>query len=296
MGGFTSQDNMINEISTNGKFYRQDWQKSTFATTAQTAGLWYSLQRGGGNPAADTVLGTGTNLAFQALTDATVGGGGIPHGGNVGNFKHLLDAAAQTAAATTAPCVLMLVDLLGFYPITTVTATGAQTLNNTVTLPRYTDGAGVQAFLTPSTVMGAATPNLSIGYTNSSGAAGKATPATLPIGNSAAAVTSIVYSGTGAGKFGPFMPLAAGDAGIRSVQSVTLSASYVSGVLNLVLAKPLLTLPITTLGVTAERDLVNQFMAMPKVYDGACLAWIMLAGAATPIASPISGHLAFGWS
>ena len=296
MGGFTSQDNMINEISTNGKFYRQDWQKSTFATTAQTAGLWYSLQRGGGNPAADTVLGTGTNLAFQALTDATVGGGGIPHGGDVGGFKHLLNAAAQTAAATTAPCVLMLVDLLGFYPITTVTTTGAQTLNNTVTLPRYTTGAGVQAFLTPSTVMGAATPNLSIGYTNSAGVAGKATPATLPIGNSAAAVTSIVYSGTGAGKFGPFMPLAAGDAGIRSVQSVTLSASYVSGVLNLVLAKPLLTLPITTLGVTAERDLVNQFMSMPKIYDGACLAWIMLAGAATPVAAPISGHLEFGWS
>ena len=296
MAGFNSQDDMINQISTNGKFYRADWQKSTFATTAQTAGMWYSLQRGGGNPSADTILGTGTNLAFQALSDAVATAGGIRHGGDVGGFKHLLNAAAQTAAATTAPCVLMLVDLLGFYPITTVTTTGAQTLNNTVTLPRYTDGAGVQAFLTPSTVMGAATPNLSINYTNSAGVAGKATPATLPIGNSAAAVTSIVYSGTGAGKFGPFMPLAAGDAGIRSVQSVTLSASYVSGVLNLVLAKPLLTLPITTLGVTAERDLVNQFMAMPKIYDGACLAWIMLAGAATPVASPISGHLEFGWS
>jgi hypothetical protein len=66
--------------------------------------------------------------------------------------------------------------------------------------------------------------------------------------------------------------------------------------LNLVLCKPLLTLPITTLGVTAERDLVNQFMSMPKVYDGACLAWLMLAGAATPVASPLSGHLEFGWS
>lgn len=296
MGGFTSQDSMINEISKNGKFYRQDWQKSTFATTAHTAGLWYSLFRGGGNPAADTILGTGTNLAFQALTDTTANATGIPHGGNVGGFKHLLNAAAQTAAATTAPAVLMLVDLLGFYPITTVTTTGNQTLNNTVTLPRYTDGAGVQAFLTPSTVMGAATPNLSIGYTNSAGTAGRATPATLPIGNTAAAVTSIVYSGTGAGKFGPFMPLAAGDAGVRSVQTVNLSASYVSGVLNLVLAKPLMTLPITTLGVTAERDLVNQFMSMPKIYDGACLAWVMLAGAATPVASPLSGHLEFAWS
>ena len=295
MSGFQSQDDMVNEISTNGKFYRTDWQKSTFATTAHTAGLWYSLMRGGGNPAADTILGTGTNLAFRALSDEVATASGIPHGGNVGDYKVLLNAAAQTAAATTAPCVLMLVDLLGFYPITSVTTTGAQTLNNTVTLPRYTDGAGVQAFLTPSTVMGAATPNITLNYTNSAGTAGKATPATLPIGNTAAAVTSIVHSGTGTGKYGPFIPLAAGDAGIRSVQSINLSASYVSGVLNLVLCKPIMTLPITTLGVTAERDLVNQFASMPRIYDGACLNWLMLAGAATPVASPLSGHLEFGW-
>ena len=295
MAGFSSQDDMVNEISTNGKFYRTDWQKSTFATTAHTAGLWYSLMRGGGNPPADTILGTGTNLAFQALSDAVATASGIPHGGNVGDYKVLLNAAAQTAAATTAPCVLMLVDILGFYPVTTVTTTGAQTLNNTVTLPRYMDGAGVQAFLTPSTVMGAATPNITLNYTNSAGTAGKATPATLPIGNTAAAVTSIVHSGTGTGKYGPFIPLAAGDAGIRSVQSINLSASYVSGVLNLVLCKPIMTLPITTLGVTAERDLVNQFASMPRIYDGACLNWLMLAGAATPVASPLSGHLEFGW-
>jgi len=296
MAGFSSQDSMINAITELGQSYRSDWQKSTFATTAHTAGLWYSLFRGGGNPGADTILGTGTNLAFQALTDTTANATGIPHGGNVGGYKVLLNAAAQTAAATTAPCVLMLVDLLGFYPITTVTTTGAQVLNNTVTLPRYTNGAGVQAFITPSTVMGAGTPNISLGYTNSAAVGSRATPATLPIGNTAAAVTSIVYSGTGSGKYGPFMPLQAGDAGIRSVQTINLSATYTSGVLNLVLCKPLITMPITTLGVTAERDLVNQIASMPKVYDGACLAWIMLAGAATPVASPISGHLEFGWT
>ena len=115
MAGFTGQDDLINQVSTNGKFYRSDWQKSTFATTAHTAGLWYSLQRGGGNPPADTILGTGTNLAFQQLSDSVATAGGIPHGGSVGGgtgYKHLLNAAAQTAAATTAPCVLMLVDLL----------------------------------------------------------------------------------------------------------------------------------------------------------------------------------------
>jgi hypothetical protein len=71
MPGFTSHDDLINQISVNGRFWRTDWQKSSFTTTAQAAGLWYSLFRGGGNPPADTILGTGTNLAFQALTDAT---------------------------------------------------------------------------------------------------------------------------------------------------------------------------------------------------------------------------------
>jgi len=190
MSGFTSQDDLINQVSTNGNHFRVDWQKSTFATTAHTAGLWYSLFRGGGNPGADTILGTGTNLAFQALTDTTANATGIRHGGDVGGgtgYKHILSAAAQTAAATTAPCVLMLVDLLGFYPITTVTTTGDQSLDNTVTLPRYTDGAGVQAFVTPSTVMGAGTPNIRLTYPDSGGTAGNLTPTTLPIGNTASA-------------------------------------------------------------------------------------------------------------
>lgn len=298
MGGFTSLDDFINQATTNGKFWRTDWNKLTFGTTAHTAGMWYLLSQTGGNPAASSILGTGTNLAFQALTDATATAAGIQHGGDVGGFKQIINASAFSASATTMPAIFMLVDLLGFYPITTVTTTGAQTLNNTVTLPRYTGGAGVQAIVVPSTVMGAATPTITLGYTNSVGTASRATPSTpaLPLGNTAAAVSSVVYSGTGSGKYGPFMPQANGDAGIRSVQSISLSASYVSGVLNLLLVKPLLTMPMTTIGVAAERDLLNQVPSLPKVYDGACLAWMMYAGAATPVNSPFYGHLDFAWS
>ena len=298
MGGFTSLDDFINQATTNGKFWRTDWNKLTFGTTAHTAGMWYLLSQTGGNPAASSILGTGTNLAFQALTDATATAAGIQHGGDVGGYKQIINASAFSASATTMPAIFMLVDLLGFYPITTVTTTGAQTLNNTVTLPRYTDGAGVQAIVVPSTVMGAATPTITLGYTNSVGTASRATPSTpaLPLGNTAAAVSSVVYSGTGSGKYGPFMPQANGDAGIRSVQSISLSASYVSGVLNLLLVKPLLTMPMTTIGVAAERDLLNQVPSLPKVYDGACLAWMMYAGAATPTNSPFYGHLDFAWS
>jgi len=280
------------------QFHKTVWNKNHFATTAQVAGMWYSMFRGAGNPSADTILGTGTNLAFQALTDVKSGATGIQHGGNAGKreaAKRVLRSSAWTAAATTAPCVLMLVDLLGFYNITSVTVDTAQTLDNTVALPRYADGLGVEAFITPSTVMGAATPDITLSYTNSSGTAGKTTPAVLPAGLTAAPVTSIVYSGTGAGKYGPFVPKAAGDKGIRTVDTITLSATYVSGVLNLMLCKPLYTHNISATGVKDTINFVDDVLSMPVVKDGACLAWLMYAGANTPVNSALFGEIDFGW-
>ena len=131
MAGFSSQDNFINNLSALGNAWRTDWNKNTFGTTAHTAGTWYFLNQGAGNPGAGTGLGTGTNLAFQQTLDTTATAAGIQHGGNVGGFKTIVNASAFSASATTMPAVFMLVDMLGFYPITTVTTTGAQTLNNT---------------------------------------------------------------------------------------------------------------------------------------------------------------------
>jgi hypothetical protein len=303
MSGFTSQDNFISNLSNSGNFWRTDWNKNTFGTTAHTAGTWYLLSQTGGNPAASSILGTGTNLAFQQLLDTTATAAGIQHGGDVTSFKTIVNASAFSAAATSMPAVFMLVDLMGFYPITTVTTTGAQTLTNGVTIPARdrtgtTNGVGVQALLVPSTVMGAGTPTVTLTYTNQAGTGSRTTPSSpaLPTLNTTAPVTQVAYSGTGAGKYGPFIPLAAGDTGIRSVQSINFSATMTSGVMNLILCRPLLTLPMTTIGVACERDLLNQVPSLPRVYNGACLAWLMYAGAATPVNSAFYGHLDFAWS
>lgn len=297
--GFTSMDDLIDKVSTDGQFKRIDWNKLFLPTTAAVAGEWHCLVKGTGEPATGSIYNSGTNLAFQAASETLANSGSIQHGGNVSPAtKHILNASAFTAAATVAPCILMLVDLLGWYRVTSVTTTTAQATDNTVTLPRYTNGAGVQAFMwnTNTTAMGAATPNLSLGYTNSAGTASRATPTTLPIGKTAAANGLILYSGTGLGKYGPFMPLQSGDSGIRSVQTIQNSTSYVSGEYAVGLCKPLLTLPITTLGVAAERDLVNQLPSMPQIVDGACLVWLMYSGANTPTNSSLYGHLDIGWS
>ena len=80
MGGFTSQDNFISNLSSTGNFFRTDWNKNTFGTTVHTAGTWYLLSQTGGNPTASSILGTGTNLAFQQLFDTTATAAGIPAG------------------------------------------------------------------------------------------------------------------------------------------------------------------------------------------------------------------------
>lgn len=177
----------------------------------------------------------------------------------------------------------------------TTNGTGTHTL--TALLPRYGDGRGVQALLTPSTVMGAGAPTATMTYTNTAGTSGRTTPSspTLPTLNTTSPVAQISYSGTGAGKYGPFIPLASGDQGIQSAQGINFSATMTSGVQNLMLVRPLFSLPMTTLGVPAERDLMNQIPSLPRIYDGACLTWLHYAGAATPINSGFYGHLDFAW-
>ena len=178
----------------------------------------------------------------------------------------------------------------------TSTGTGVHTINTL--LPRYTNGAGVQALFlnTNATALGAGTPNLSLSYTNQAGTAGKATPTVLPIGKTAASNSLVLYSRTGAGKYGPAMPLAAGDSGILSVESIQNSTSYISGEYSVVLYKPICSLPMTTIGVAAERDLMNQVPSLPRIYDGACLTWLLYSGANTPANSAFFGHLDFVYS
>lgn len=388
MPGFASMDQFINAVSVNNKFWRTDWNKNFNPTTAALAGEWHFNTRGGGNPAADALFNTGTNLTFQPVSDTTANASSMQHGGNVyPDYKRIINASAFSAAATTMPCVAMLVDLVGFYRVTSVTTTTSQAMTNTLSafstftaatddiltstgslgfvnlfpytrvqvsttttlpaglaaatdyyviklsdttiklatsyanavagtaiditstgsgthtlntlLPRYTSGAGVQAVMwnTNATPLGAATPNLSLpSYTNAAQSTGRATPTTLPIGKTAASNTLVLYSGTGSGKYGPFVPLQSGDTGIAKVDNVQIGTSYASGEFSVGLVRPLLTLPMTTIGVAAERDLVNQMPSMPRVYDGAALYWLFYSGAATPANSAFYGSCDFAWN
>lgn len=291
--GFTSIDDLVSE-TTGGKFWRNDWNKIT-GGAAYTAGRWYDMSALAGTPIANAWAGTA--LAWTSCTE-TAGNGtqifGMYNGGNVStDTKHVLNGSAITAVATGVPAQLMLVDMQGYYPGINMNVATAQTLTGTPTL-RYTDGVGIRAYLVVTATTGATAHNVAMSYTDQGGTAGNTLPVTVSC--TASAITPhITHSGTAANNYGPFLPLASGDFGIRSVQTVTISAASGAGTAALVLARPILTIPLTTATVASERDFLNQLPSLPRIQDGACLTWLYFAGAATAANTNFYGSLEMGW-
>ncbi len=291
--GFTSLDDLVSEV-TGGKSFRYDWNKITGAA-AYTAGRWYDFSPLNGTPVANAWAGTA--LAWTTCTESTGNGTqifGINNGGNVStDTKHVLNAAAVTAVATGVPGQLMLCDLQGYYPGISMNSAVAQNLTGTPTL-RYTNGVGVRAAMVITTASGATAHNIAMSYTNQSATAGRTLPVTVSCTASAIA-GHITHAGTAANNYGPFLPMASGDTGIQSVQSVTMSAASGAGVGALCLYRPIFSIPLVAASITTERDLLNQIPSLPRIYDGACLVWLYFAGAATAASSNFYGSVEFGW-
>ena len=179
-----------------------------------------------------------------------------------------------------------------------ITSTGTGTHTMSWLLPRYTNGAGVQAifFNSNSTALGAATPNLSLGYTNSAQATGRATPTVLPIGKTAASNSLVLYSGAGGvGKYNYAMPLQSGDAGIAEINTIQNSTSYVSGEYSVAMIREITRVPVNVLGQAAERNLQYEMPSLPRIYDGAALYWLVISSTTTPANTNFSGDLTFVW-
>lgn len=222
--------------------------------------------------------------------------GTLPTGLSLNTDYWLVRQSATTAKVATSFANA----IAGTFVAFTDAGTGTHTL--TLRLPRYSDGAGVDAiFFNPqATALGAGTPGLSLGYTNSAGTASRATPTTpsLPIGKTAATASHILYSGaTGAGKMGPFMPRQAADAGVQSIQTIRNNATYTSGMYTVALCVDLGDFPVQVLGQAVMMDFTsNMFPSYPRIYDGAALYFLSKAGVATPANSAFDGKLVFGWT
>ena len=294
--GFASLDDFIGSVTVDGKFNRYDWNKITGAA-AYTAGRWYDLSGLAGNPPANAY--TGTALAAQVPDDTT--GFGMYHGGNVSTeTKHIINVAAMSTAATGVPSVLMLVDLCLYYPGISMNSATRQTLTNTSTLTRYTTGAGLRSWTVTTATTGATAHNLDNGAGTGTEYVDQDNNAAVHPGTisytASAIVPHIGHSGTAANNFGPFLPLAAGDYGVRKYNYFKLSAASGSGTAALCIGKPLCVIPLTTVSVMTERDLMNQLPSLPQVQDGACIVPLLYAGAAVAAATNFYGAVETAWS
>jgi hypothetical protein len=245
----------------------------------------------------DVVIMT-RDLAFTPYTDTGIGGDlAIYTGGPVTpDTKHLLTKGCWTNVAACCPASLYIVDMLGVYPRIRTDLATQQDLTNALTLPRYPTGAGVRAFLSLTALNGANAQNIiQMSYTNPTPASGRGLGAV--VSNTASGILGhILHSGVAAGNFGPFLPLGGGDPGVKSVENIRFSAASASaGFVSLVLCKPIARLPLTAAFFAAERDFLNQLPSAERIYDGACLGFIIGAGAIIPAASVYQGYLGVGW-
>lgn len=283
--GFTSQDDLLSEI-TAGKIDTVVYQKTTVA--AGLAGHWQHFLGGAGSIPAATF--GGTEATFTA-TDNTWTEGAIPIGDQTDpTTKHILSMGVSLVAAAGAPWFILPIDLVGYAKLTTtnVTTTGTKTItmtpisNTSANVDRYANGEGLRLFVASYAAMGANAPTMQITYTNSAGTTGRTTISGC-VSTASATSGTVLNSGNAVNKYGPFLPLAAGDTGVQDIASLAWGGTaHASGSVFIGLCKPLCqAIPVPATGLFNMVDFVNTLPSLPRLRNGANITFLAFATGAT---------------
>lgn len=239
-------------------------------TGTMVAGRPHSLFFLAGIPGAAAAPSPG--VAGAALTTYA---GQIPFTNPVSGNTYLARFAAQATIAGQ----LLLCDRLWHNSGLSATSTSAQTVNSVAWPARSADGTvngdGVLVGLEVATALGAGAPVLTMSYTNQAGTSGR----------TGAGVVAFVASSI-AGTFYP-IGLDAGDTGVRSIQTVTLSVSRTSGTHNLVAYRVLARLELTTANVPNAIDALTS--GFPRLFNDSVPFLIFVPSTTTT--SNITGHV-----
>ena len=230
---------------------------------------WFDMSMSPGNPIPQYYIGAiATATPLKHSTD-----GGIYHSKAVSPQKKFLrKTTLMSNSATGLPAMFLLLDYLMFYPFIDEGTTDEQFMDNTQTLPRYTDGAGVK-IMAVSVAGRTGGQSFVVSYTNQDGVSGRTTLAALE--NTAASNGQIVTSQVNANApSGPFLTLQSGDTGVRSIESVTMLGADV-GLFSLVLVKPLAQTQIRGVDAAVEVDHLTDKANLVQIQDDAYLNWIV---------------------
>jgi hypothetical protein len=295
--GWASQDQLIQDLTTNGKGDTVTMTKTLNA--AGVAGGWTLLSPHAGWPIASTFAGA--SLTYVP-TDDTWSQGTIYTGGDVSTAtKHFLTAGGCVVAAAGAPWYIMAIDLVGYVPLLTtdVSVTGTKTCSMTAISntagkgDRYANGVGLRLFLASFSALGINAPTCIVNYLDQGGAAGATTTFTS---TASLTIGSVLNSGAAANKYNPFLPLAAGDTGVSDIVSVVWAGTaHASGSVAVCLAKPLWCLPLPATGLYSKMDLVNAMPSMRQIKDGANIQFLLFQTGATTSAGTVNVDFDYGY-
>ena len=272
-----------------GRVRRYTWRKTP--SQATTAKVWFDLSMSPGNPPPKYWFDAPPAIA-KAVSQSS--DGGIFHGANTSpQAQYLRLITSQTATVTSLPLTLVLCDYLLYYPSIDDSTTDPQTLDNTVTLPRYTDGEGVQV-IAVSVAGRTGGQTFSFSYTNSDGVSGRTSQTVQQ--NTSAAIGSIVTSEGATNLCGgnPFIGLQDGDTGVRSIESVTMNGADV-GLFTLILVKPLAQTTIKEITAPYEKDFFLLSSQVTEIKDDAYLNFLCLPQG-TLAATALIGDLKVVWN
>lgn len=212
----------------------------------------------------------------------------------------VMAAAASVTSTTADRQQISLLDYLLYYPFVDTDSTDQQDMIQTVAIPRYESGLVLAIAQSASASIG----QFTFTYTNQDGTSGRTSPNIF---------TQIVAGGgqsllanISGGGFNPYLPLQAGDSGVKSIESVTFTAVG-GGLMSLVIVKPLRTFMLggssrrTSSGnlesygtAIAVDSLVHERLV--EIKDGAVLGLISKGHAGSLNSSILVGHIETIWS
>lgn len=277
--------NEILDADRDGYTFFSGWRKQCPAHDTAT-GIWFDLSMSPGNPVPNYYIGpSGVFAPLRYSTD-----GGIPHGQNVAPKTKLL-RVFEAQCASSAPLAFKILDYLGFYPFIDESVTDEQFLTNTVAVPRYPDGRGVQ--IMPVVVAGhIGGGTFFVRYTNQDGISGRQTPQHV-LGTQIVNGT-IISSHVAANARAPFMALQPGDSGVRTIDSVVFEGIGDIGLISLVLVKQLAESYIREVTAPHERDFSMDMGSLPIIKDDAYINLLSLPSGSLS-GSPIMGYIKTLW-
>lgn len=240
-------------------------------TAADTVGYWYCTSKDAGFPGAWAAGSPGIN---GRVTDGTVAAdfGCVPIKNPATGSNYLTELLM---AASTNHYSLFF-DVLWVNSGIAVTTTTAQAIV-TPTLPARdvngtTNGEGcmIGMLTTTANTNAAAIANATVSYTNSDGTSGRTATLTAIAGGQIP-ITPVIGTIV-------WFSLAAGDKGVRSIQSITLGTSLGAGAVSLMICRDVASIGTTVVNLPANRVLSSPGV---RLYNGTCLLHCVLASAVT---------------